>query len=72
MLHSDGQDLTYSPLVERRQRLRAILPRDSQNVLFCDYIAAAGEKLFALACKRDLEGVVAKHKFGAYLEDSAQ
>ena len=28
--------------------------------------------MFALACKRDLEGIVAKHKFGPYLQDQAQ
>ena len=67
LLHCDGQDLTYSPLVERKHRLRAILPEDSQSVLFCDHIEAAGEApLCALACKNDLEGVVAKHKFGPY------
>ena len=27
LLHCDGQDLTYSPLIERKQRLRAILPQ---------------------------------------------
>jgi ATP-dependent DNA ligase len=31
------------------------------------HIEAVGEELFALACKRDLEGIVAKHKFGPYL-----
>jgi bifunctional non-homologous end joining protein LigD len=64
LLQCDGLDLTYSPLVERKQRLRAILPKNSQSVLFCDHIEAAGEELFALACKRDLECIVAKHKFG--------
>jgi bifunctional non-homologous end joining protein LigD len=72
LLHCDGQDLRYSPLVERKQRLRSILPKNSQSVLFCDYIEADGEKLFALACKKDLEGIVAKHKFGPYLQASAQ
>ena len=72
LLHCDGQDLTYSPLAERKQRLRAILPKSSQSVLFCDHIEAAGEELFALACKTDLEGIVAKHKFEPYLQDSAQ
>jgi bifunctional non-homologous end joining protein LigD len=72
LLHCDGQDLIYSPLVERKQRLRAILPKNSQSVLFGDHVEAAGEELFALACKRDLDGIVAKHKFGPYLEDSAQ
>ena len=51
LLHCDGQDLMYSPLVERKQRLRAILPKDCQSILYCD-IEAAGEDLFALACKK--------------------
>jgi bifunctional non-homologous end joining protein LigD len=72
LLYCDGLDLTYSPLVERKQRLRAILPKPSQSVLFCDHVEATGEELFALACKRDLEGIVAKHKFGPYLQDGAQ
>ena len=54
---------------ERKQRLRAIVPK---SVLFCHHIEAAGEELFALACRNDLEGIVAKHKFGPYLEDAAQ
>src|SRR5215469_3429713 len=72
LLHCDGQDLTYSPLVERKQRLRAILPQNSHSVLYCGHVEAAGEELFALACKRDLEAIVAKHKFGPYLQDAAQ
>jgi bifunctional non-homologous end joining protein LigD len=73
LLHCDGQDLTYSPLVERKHRLRAILPKNSQSVLFCDHIEANWERLlFRLACKRDLEGIVAKHKYGPYLQNSAQ
>jgi bifunctional non-homologous end joining protein LigD len=72
LLHCDGQDLTYRPLIERKQRLRAVLPRKSQSVLYCDHIERAGEKLFALAWRRDLEGVVAKHKFGPYLQNAAQ
>jgi ATP-dependent DNA ligase len=72
LLHCAGEDLTYSPLVERKQRLRAIVLKNSQSVLFCDHIEAAWEELFALACKRDLDGIVAKHRFGPYPEDSAQ
>ena len=72
LLHCDGQGLTYSPLVERNHRLRSILPKDSQSVLFSDYVEAAGEKSLPLACKRDIESIVAKHKFGPYLQASAQ
>jgi len=42
------------------------------GVLVCDHVEAAGEELFALACKRDLEDIMARHKFGPYLQDSAQ
>jgi bifunctional non-homologous end joining protein LigD len=72
LLHCDGESLTYSPLVERKQRLRGILPKESQDVLYCDHIEVAGKELFALACKKDLEGIVAKYKFGPYLQDMAQ
>ena len=41
------------------------------GVLVCDHVEAAGEELFALACKRDLEDIMARHKFGPYLQDSA-
>jgi len=45
-VYLDGdQDVTYSPLIERKQRLRAILPKDRQSVQFCDHIEADGEKL---------------------------
>ena len=43
----------YSAMIERKQRLRAILPKNSQSVLFCDHVEGAGEELFALACNRE-------------------
>ena len=42
LLHCDGQDLKYTPLIERKLRLRAILPKNSHSVVFCDHIEAAG------------------------------
>jgi bifunctional non-homologous end joining protein LigD len=72
LLHCDGQDLKYSPLIERKQKLRAVLPSDSRSVLFCDHIEAYGEALFKLACENDLEGTVAKYKFAPYLQEHAR
>lgn len=72
VLRCDGQDLTYSPLIERKQRLRAVLPRASNNVLFGDHVEHEGESLFHLACENDLEGIVAKHRFAPYLQEQAQ
>src|SRR5579863_1992115 len=72
LLRCDGQDLKYSPLIERKQRLRAVLPKLSNNILFCDHVENDGESLFRLACENDLEGIVAKHKYGPYLQEHAQ
>ena len=67
----NGQDLRYAPLTERKQKLRSILPANSERIMFCDHIERDGESLFRLACESDLEGVVAKRKFDPYLPDQA-
>ena len=67
----NGQDLTYAPLVERKHQLRAILPKASDVLLYCDHVERDGESLFQIACENDLEGVVAKRKFDPYLPNQA-
>jgi bifunctional non-homologous end joining protein LigD len=69
LLWCDGQDLRYSPLTERKHRLRSILPKDSERLMYCDHVERDGESLFSLACENDLEGIVAKRKFDPYLPD---
>ncbi len=71
LLWYDGQDLRYSPLTERKQKLRTILPIASERVLYCDHVEGDGESLFHLACDNDLEGIVAKRKFDPYIENQA-
>ena len=39
------------------------------EIVFCDYVQARGEELFAAACDRDLEGIVAKWRHGKYVND---
>jgi hypothetical protein len=60
LLWCDGQDLRYSPLTERKQRLRSILPKDSERLMYCDHVERDGEDLSRVTCENDLEGVVAK------------
>jgi ATP-dependent DNA ligase len=61
---------TYAlPLIERKLRLRSVVPRSRERLLFCDHIEGDGEGLFGLACEHDLEGVVAKHKDSPYLPE---
>ena len=67
----DGEDLRYLPLIDRKHRLRGVVPKQGERLLYCDHVEGIGEKLFQFACERDLEGIVAKRKFDPYLPDSA-
>lgn len=63
----NGEDLRFLPLTDRKHRLRAMLPRKAERLLYCDHVDADGEGLFRLACEHDLEGIVAKRKTHPYL-----
>lgn len=67
----NGEDTRYLPLVDRKQRLRRVMPRHGERLLYCDHVEMLGQELFQLACERDLEGIVAKRKFDPHLPDHA-
>ena len=60
VLSIEGEDLRDRPLVERKCRLRAIMPRIDSRLLYVDDLPRRGTALFDAACQRDLEGVVGK------------
>jgi bifunctional non-homologous end joining protein LigD len=60
LLSVDGVDLRDRPLLERRRRLKAIMPRIASRLLYVDHLKARGTALFNAACERDAEGIVAK------------
>jgi bifunctional non-homologous end joining protein LigD len=66
LLQLDGQGLRGRPLVDRKVRLRRLIPRESPCVLYLDHVVGRGRELFQLACERDLEGIVGKWKRGPY------
>ena len=66
ILWSDGNDLRNLPLIERKNRLRELVPTESQRLLYCDHVEGDGHGLFSLACEHDLEGIVAKRKPDPY------
>jgi ATP-dependent DNA ligase len=68
----DGDDLRYAPLSERKARLRSDIVKGGQRLLYCDHLEHDGEGLYRKACELDLEGIVAKHKYGPYLPGHAQ
>jgi bifunctional non-homologous end joining protein LigD len=69
VLSINGGDLQTRPLVERKRRLRAIMPRVESRLVYLDHVAGRGSALFAAVCARDLEGIVAKWKRGQYQTD---
>jgi bifunctional non-homologous end joining protein LigD len=66
----NGEDVRYLPLCDRKLRLRAVVPKQGERLLYCDQVEADGERLFQLACEHDLEGIVAKNKQAPYLPNA--
>jgi ATP-dependent DNA ligase len=48
--------------------LREIVPEQPSVLLYASHVERTGVEFFRLACGRDLEGVVAKHRHGSYGE----
>ncbi|PCD02517.1 DNA ligase D [Sphingomonas spermidinifaciens] len=60
MLEAGSEDLRQLPLVERKQRLAALLPPGEPRLQFAEHVVGAGEKLFEAMCAEGLEGIVSK------------
>jgi len=64
-LLAGGEDLTGNPLIERKRRLRNIMPRVQSRLLYVDHLERRGCGLYHAACERDLEGIVGKWAKGS-------
>ncbi len=71
LLELDGEDLTGLPLVDRKARLKAILPAKSAHIRFSDHIQGSGEKLLNSFCQAGLEGVISKLASSKYVGSRA-
>jgi bifunctional non-homologous end joining protein LigD len=65
LMFENGDDLRKSPLLERKERLKAILPRD-KLIAFSHHRRATGKKFFAQAEQKGLEGIMAKRADSPY------
>jgi bifunctional non-homologous end joining protein LigD len=65
----NGEDLRYLPLIDRKLRLHAVVPKRGERLLYCDHIDQDGNGMFRVACEQDLAGIVAKRKSEPYLPD---
>src|SRR5262245_27236629 len=68
-LQINGEDLRNRQLVERKRRLKALVPRIETRFLCLDDVERRGAVLLQAICRADLEGVVAKWKQSSYHTD---
>ena len=66
LLYLDGKDLTKLPLVERKEKLEALLGK-SKTLRYSDHVIGQGEEMFAKACEAGLEGIISKEANAPYI-----
>ena len=66
LLAHNGEDLTHLPLLERKKKLKRNLPSRSAHVLDVDHSRGNGTARYRLACRLNLEGIVAKRTDSRY------
>jgi ATP-dependent DNA ligase len=69
LLEANGENLRERPLLERKRRLRQLVPRSNSRLLYVDHVRRGGVDLFREVCARDCEGIVAKWARGRYETD---
>jgi bifunctional non-homologous end joining protein LigD len=68
LLAVDGEDLREWPLIERKRRLRRLIPSVPRRLLYVEH----SHGHFEVACAHDLEGSVAKPANNRYHSDGAR
>lgn len=68
----NGQDTRAVPLLNRKDRLRELLSRRSDKLIFVEHIREYGTVLHRVACRYDFPGIVAKRADIAYDAASMQ
>jgi bifunctional non-homologous end joining protein LigD len=65
LMFENGEDLRKLPLLERKKRLKAVLPRHKLTA-FSEHRKGNGKRFFAEAERRGLEGIMAKRADSQY------
>jgi len=67
LLFVDKQDLRRQPLIERRDKIRRLIPVDTRSAIqFSDHYDGQGAELFKQACTMGLEGILSKRALSPY------
>src|SRR6266566_4132130 len=71
LLTCDGKDLRTEQLLNRKRELRRLLAKVCPPfpLRYAEHVEGSGTALFQRVCKLDLEGIVAKQKFGPYVTE---
>ena len=65
LLYLNGRDLCQLRLIERKEKLRALIEKSElPDVIFGKYVEGRGIDLFNEVVRRNLEGIVAKRETG--------
>ena len=67
ILFHKGRDLRQLPLLDRKARLKLLIPAAARGLGHVDYIEEKGEEVYAHAVQLKLEGVVAKKADSPYI-----
>ena len=65
LLSLDGKDLTHLPLTDRKELLKALLPKN-EVIKYSDHIKEKGISFFNAAVQNNLEGIMAKKADSEY------
>jgi bifunctional non-homologous end joining protein LigD len=68
LLYHDGYDIKPAALIDRKSLLKRIIRRN-KRLRYSSHIAGKGIEFYNEAARAGLEGIMAKHKLSAYLED---
>lgn len=68
LLYAGRKDLRSSPLEDRKAALQRLLRDRAPHVMLSKHVLGAGKKLYALAKRQALEGIIAKRRDSPYLE----
>lgn len=71
LLYAGTKDLRREHLEERKALLERIL-RPGPHVMYSKHVLGKGKKLFALAKRKSLEGIIAKRRDSPYVERRSQ
>jgi bifunctional non-homologous end joining protein LigD len=67
VLHLDGEDLREHSLIERKERLSALLANAAPSLHYSDHVIGQGPGFYEKACAMRVEGIVSKRNDAAYV-----